>query len=75
MIKRRKNSFNDFENLGESRRRIRFDFLLFFLVIAIASFGVLMIYSATRETLPGGVTDPQNYLKKQLIGMAAGIVI
>ena len=34
-----------------------------------------MIYSATRETLPGGVTDPQNYLKKQLIGMAAGIVI
>jgi len=75
MIKRRKKSFSDFGNLSDNKRRIRFDFVLFFLVIAISSFGVLIVYSATRETLPGGVTDPQNYLKKQLIGLAIGMIL
>jgi rod shape determining protein RodA len=75
MIKRRKKSLGDFESLGIEKRRVKFDFILFFLVLAISSFGVLIVYSATRETLPGGVTDPQYYLKKQLIWLAAGIVI
>lgn len=75
MIKRRKKSFSDFESLDKKKRRVKFDFILFFLVIAISSFGVLIIYSATRETLPGGVTDPQYYLKRQAIWLAAGIVI
>src|SRR4030042_2817438 len=75
MIKRRKKSLRDFESLGREKRRVQFDFILFFLVLAISSFGVLIIYSATRETLPGGVTDPQYYLKRQLIWLAAGIII
>ncbi len=75
MIKGRKNNFDNFKKLSGDGRRIRFDFALFFLVVVISSFGVLMVYGATRETLPGGVTDPQNYLKKQLIGLAIGIVL
>ena len=75
MIKKRENSFNGLKKFSRDSRRIRFDFTLFFLVAAVASFGVLMIYSATRETLPGGVTDPQSYLKKQLIGLAIGIFL
>lgn len=65
MIRRRKKDFGDFESLDKEKRRIRFDFILFFLALAVSSFGVLIIYSATRETLPGGVTDPQYYLKKR----------
>jgi rod shape determining protein RodA len=75
MIKRRKRSFSEFGDLGDGKRKIRFDFVLLFMVIAISSFGVLIIYSATRETLPGGVTDPQSYLNKQLIGLAIGMVL
>lgn len=74
MINRRKHNFNDLTGFKKDGR-VRFDFLLFFLVVVIASFGVLMIYSATKETLPGGVTDPQSYLKKQFIGLAIGVVL
>ena len=74
MIKRIK-SLRDFGSLDREKRRIRFDFILFFLVLAISSWGVLIIYSATRETLPGGVSDPQYYLKRQLIWLGVGIVI
>lgn len=74
MMKRIK-SLRDFGSLDREKRRIRFDFILFFLVLAISSWGVLIIYSATRETLPGGVSDPQYYLKRQLIWLGVGIVI
>jgi rod shape determining protein RodA len=74
MIKRIK-SLRDFGSLDREKRRIRFDFILFFLVLAISSLGVLIIYSATRETLPGGVSDSQYYLKRQLIWLGVGIVI
>jgi len=75
MIKRRKKSLRGFEDLGREKRRVKFDFILFFLVLAISSLGVLVIYSATRETLPGGVSDPRYYLKRQVIWLAAGIII
>jgi rod shape determining protein RodA len=74
MIKGRK-SLREFGNLDREKRKIRFDFILFFLVLAISSWGVLVIYSATKETLPGGVSDPQYYLKRQLIWLGIGIVI
>src|SRR4030043_1506976 len=74
MIERIK-SLRDFGSLDRERRRIRFDFILFFLVLAISSWGVLIIYSATKETLPGGVSDPQYYMKRQLIWLGVGIVI
>ena len=75
MIKRRKNNFYNLKDIKKDGRRIRFDFTLFFLVVVVASFGILIIYSATREILPGGVTDPQSYWKKQLIGLTIGIVL
>lgn len=74
MIKRRK-SLKEFGNLDREKRKIRFDFILFLLVLAISSWGVLVIYSATRETLPGGVSDPEYYMKRQLIWLGAGIII
>ena len=74
MMKRIK-SLRDFGSIDREKRRIRFDFILFFLVLAISSWGVLIIFSATRETLPGGVSDPQYYLKRQLIWLGVGIVI
>src|SRR4030066_1017294 len=74
MIKRIK-SLRDFGSLDRERRRIRFDFILFFLVLAISSWGVLIIYSATKETMPGGVSDPQYFMKRRLIWLGVGIVI
>lgn len=75
MIKNRKKSLDDLENYGKEKKISKFDFMLFIFVLAIASFGLLIIYSATRETLPGGVTDPQYYLKRQLINLAIGIFL
>jgi len=76
MIKRKKDRDTfELESYGGAKRAINYDFVLFFIVLVVSSFGVLIIYSATRETLPGGVTDPQYYLKKQLIYLAAGILL
>ncbi len=57
------------------KKAVKFDFLLFLLVVAISSFGLLIIYSATKETLPGGASDPQYYIKRQAIYLAVGIVL
>ncbi len=75
MIRRKNKNPFDLESYGGEKKTINYDFILFFMVLAISSFGVIVIYSATRGTLPGGVTDPQYYLKKQLIYLAAGIVL
>ncbi|OGD33265.1 rod shape-determining protein RodA [Candidatus Atribacteria bacterium RBG_16_35_8] len=75
MIKNRKKSLYDLESYSKGKRILRFDFILFFLTLATSSFGVLIIYSATRETLPGGVTDPLYYFKRQAIYLAAGIFL
>ena len=56
-------------------RNMRFDILFFLSVLVIASFGVLIIYSATRSSMPGGVTDPAYYLKRQSIFLGAGVLI
>ena len=62
-----------------SRKRgagtFRFDILFFLAVVLMASFGVLIIYSATRSSMPGGVGDPAYYLKRQSIFMGAGILL
>ncbi|MDD3628694.1 MAG: rod shape-determining protein RodA [Actinomycetota bacterium] len=65
-------TLNDY---SKDKKILRFDFLLFFLVIAISSFGLLIIYSATRETMPGGVSDPAYYLKRQAIYLAVGVFL
>ena len=75
MIKRKSNSAWQIEGLEKKKKKFRFDILLFLTVVLISSFGILVVYSATRATLPGGVADPEYYLKRQAIFMAVGIVL
>ncbi|MCJ7665705.1 MAG: rod shape-determining protein RodA, partial [Actinobacteria bacterium] len=62
-------------NTDRKRRRIKFDFMFFLAVLIISIFGVIIIYSATRSSMPGGVSDPQYYLKRQSIFLGAGIIL
>lgn len=57
----------------EKSKVARFDFLLLLCVLILSSFGVLIIYSATKYSLPAGISDPQYYFKKQLIVLIASI--
>lgn len=59
----------------EKRIKIKFDFILLFSVILVSLFGILMIYSATRYSLPGGVDDPQYYMKRQALLLGVGLVL
>lgn len=68
----KKKKLDTLDDFSKDKKILRFDFLLFFLVLAVSSFGLLVIYSATKETLPGGVTDPAYYLKRQAIYLAVG---
>ncbi len=52
-----------------------FDPILALAVIAIAAFGTLMVYTATRDQLQAAGLSPQYYLKKQAIFMVIGIVV
>lgn len=49
----------------KKKSRLNFDFLLPISVILLSGFGLLIIYSATRYSMPEGVTDPMYYLKRQ----------
>lgn len=60
---------------GTQKRTIRFDFILLFTVLALSGFGLLIIYSATRYSLPGGVADPAYFLKRQAYSFGAGILM
>ncbi|MDP9442221.1 MAG: rod shape-determining protein RodA [Actinomycetota bacterium] len=42
-------------------------------VLAISSFGLLMVYSATRSRLAEGGIDPQYYLQRQALFVAIGV--
>lgn len=56
-----------------SRRFIRyFDWISFFLVLAIACMGITFVYSATYKT---GAVDISIFFKKQLFGLISGIII
>jgi len=56
-------------------RALRFDILFFLAVLFISCFGVLIVYSATRNSMPGGVVDPAYYLKRQSIFLGVGMVL
>jgi rod shape determining protein RodA len=73
MIKMRRSN-KELDNLEKEKIRARFDFILFFSVLLVSLFGVLMIYSATRFSMPGGVSDPLYYLKKQALWLAVSVV-
>jgi len=56
-------------------KTVKFDIIFFLAVLCMAGFGILIIYSATRSSMPGGVTDPAYYLKRQSIFLGAGLVL
>jgi len=56
-------------------RALRFDILFFLAVVFISCLGVLVIYSATRNSMPGGVGDPAYYLKRQSIFLGSGMAL
>lgn len=51
------------------------DWVLVVVTIAIAAFGVLMIYTATRDQLQVQGIAPSYYMKKQLIFLVLGVVV
>jgi rod shape determining protein RodA len=59
----------------EKKEKVMFDLILPIAVFLISGFGLLIIYSATKFSMPGGVTDPMYYLKRQGYGLIAGVVI
>ncbi len=62
-------------NSSRGGRKIKFDILFFFAVLILASFGVLIIYSATKSLVPGTILDPRHYLKRQAIFLGAGLFL
>jgi rod shape determining protein RodA len=51
------------------------DLALITAVVGVASFGVLMIYSASRDKLQAAGSDPAFYLKRQAIFVVIGVVV
>ena len=49
------------------------DPLLLGSVLAINVLGLLMVYSATRNGLIGGITDPLFYVKRQAVFVVIGL--
>jgi rod shape determining protein RodA len=64
-------------NLPEQSRRVssRLDFGVISLAIGLAFFGVLMVYSATKDKLHNAGLDPQYFLKRQGVFLVLGIVV
>jgi len=67
--------FLDDINTDRKGRRIKFDLMFFLAVLVISIFGVIIIYSATRSSMPGGVSDPQYYLKRQSIFLGVAVLL
>ncbi|MCL4377110.1 MAG: rod shape-determining protein RodA [Actinobacteria bacterium] len=59
----------------QEKKKINFDLILLFSILAISGFGILIIYSATRYSMPGGVSDPAYYLKRQAYWLLAAVVV
>jgi rod shape determining protein RodA len=59
----------------KKKNKLNFDFILFFSMLLISGFGLLIIYSATRYSMPQGVSDPMYYLKRQGYWLAAAVVV
>jgi rod shape determining protein RodA len=59
----------------EKKRGSSFDFILPAAVFLLSGFGLLIIYSATKLSMPNSVTDPAFYLKKQGFWLIGAIVV
>jgi len=70
------NRFNESITFKDGKKKkIKFDIILLFLILAISGFGVLIIYSATRYSLPGGVSDPKYYLIRQGYWLIISVIV
>ena len=58
-----------------SRRVAGYDVVLASLTLAVAAFGVLMVYSATRDVLLRDHHNPHYYLERQALFIALGAVV
>jgi rod shape determining protein RodA len=67
----RNSSSNRASASGFSWRNI--DAILVAAVVALSGFGLLMISSATRESLKAAELDPNRYVKKQIMFMVLGL--
>lgn len=53
----------------------QFDYMLLFMTVAIALFGILMIYSASSYTASTSrFSNPYRFVSRQAVGMAGGVV-
>jgi len=57
------------------KSRFNFDLILPIAVFLLAGFGVLIIYSATKYSMPDGVADPMYYFKRQGYWLIGAIVV
>ncbi len=64
---------NDF--IEGKKREHRFDFILLAALAILSAFGVLIIYSATKYSLPLGVSNPEYFLNRQLLFLAVCSVL
>jgi cell division protein FtsW (lipid II flippase) len=63
--------FEDVDLGTVKKRTLKFDIILFLCVIFLSAAGTLIIYSATKYSLPSG--DSMFYLKKQLTFLAVSL--
>ncbi|MBM3705510.1 MAG: rod shape-determining protein RodA [Actinobacteria bacterium] len=59
----------------QKKKRIKFDFLLPAAVFLVSVFGVFIIYSATRYSMPNNVTDPLYYFKRQGLWLVGAVFV
>jgi rod shape determining protein RodA len=57
----------DNDSLEGKKKEYRFDFILLAALVVLSGFGVLIIYSATKYSLPLGVSNAQYFLNRQLL--------
>jgi rod shape determining protein RodA len=68
-------NFARFPTFGARRRAAGYDLILAALTCAVAAFGVLMIYSATRDSQAANGLDSHYYLIRQAGYVALGAVV
>ncbi len=62
--------------LDEKKKQgFNFDFILPVTALLLSGFGVLMIYSATRFSMPDGATDPMYYFRRQGFWLIASLAV
>ena len=61
--------------IAQAVRLRHFDWIMLSAVTGLGVVGLLLVWSATRDSLLQVGADPQTYLKKQLLNLALGLVL